>query len=212
MDDYDVQNQMMNNWQRNIARDILLGNNRNRNIITAEDAFIENIERDNRTTFVTISYEVPSNYFNLRNVEIVRLVVDGNTVIRDRFGTAMSPRDLRQGMRIDAVFSSAMTRSNPPQSRAYRITVLGEINDVAFTEDTVIDVDPRNGFLLTGNRFDPMSQIRFNVSDATVIRDRRGRTIRLRDISPGDFVRVMHATFMTMSIPPQTTAFEIQVL
>lgn len=211
MDNYDVQELRMRNWQRELARDILFGSNRNRNTITAEDAFIESIDRDNRTTYVTISYGVPGNW-NMVNMELVRLVVDRNTVIRDMFGNALNPRDLREGMRIDAVFSSAMTRSIPPQSRAYRITVIGESGDFAFTEGRVMEVDTRNGFLLTGNPFDPMSQIRFVVTDSTTIRDRRGRTIRLRDLRPGDFVRVMHATFMTMSIPPQTTAFEIQVL
>lgn len=211
MDNYDVQELRMRNWQRELAREILFGSNRNRNTITAEDAFIESIERDNRTIYVTISYGVPGNR-NMINMELVRLVVDRNTVIRDMFGNALNPRDLREGMRIDAVFSAAMTRSIPPQSRAYRITVIGDSSDFAFSEGRVLEVDTRNGFLLTGNPFDTMSQIRYVVTDSTTIRDRRGRTIRLRDLRPGDFVRVMHATFMTMSIPPQTTAFEIQVL
>lgn len=211
MDNYDVQELRMRNWQRELAREILFGSNRNRNTITAEDAFIESIERDNRTTYVTISYGVPGDW-NMINMELVRLVVDRNTVIRDMFGNALDPRDLREGMRIDAVFSAAMTRSIPPQSRAYRITVIGDASDFAFSEGRVLEVDTRNGFLLTGNPFDTMSQIRYVVTDSTTIRDRRGRTIRLRDLRPGDFVRVMHATFMTMSIPPQTTAFEIQVL
>ncbi len=211
MDNYDVQELRMRNWQRELAREILFGSNRNRNTITAEDAFIESIERDNRTIYVTISYGVPGNR-NMINMELVRLVVDRNTVIRDMFGNALNPRDLREGMRIDAVFSAAMTRSIPPQSRAYRITVIGDESDFAFSEGRVLEVDTRNGFLLTGNPFDTMSQIRYVVTDSTTIRDRRGRTIRLRDLRPGDFVRVMHATFMTMSIPPQTTAFEIQVL
>lgn len=211
MDNYDVQELRMRNWQRELAREILFGSNRNRNTITAEDAFIESIERDNRTIYVTISYGVPGNR-NMINMELVRLVVDRNTVIRDMFGNALNPRDLREGMRIDAVFSAAMTRSIPPQSRAYRITVIGDSSDFAFSEGRVLEVDTRNGFLLTGNPFDTMSQIRYVVTDSTTIRDRRGRTIRLRDLRPRDFVRVMHATFMTMSIPPQTTAFEIQVL
>ncbi|MGB4440515.1 MAG: hypothetical protein WBJ13_15125 [Sedimentibacter sp.] len=54
--------------------------------------------------------------------------------------------------------------------------------------------------------------MRFVVTDATVIRDRRGRQIRLSNLRPGEFVRVEHANFQTMSLPPQTTAFNIQVL
>ena len=183
---------------------------RGRNTITAENAFIEDINIDNRTAYVTISYGVLGD-FNTINMEIVTLIVGRDTVIMDQLGQSMSIRDLREGMRVDAVFSAAMTRSIPPQSRAYRITVISDMQS-SFNEGRVLEVDPANRFLYTGIPFDIMSQTRFVVTDATTIRDRRGRIIRLRDLSPGDFVRVEHANFMTMSIPPQTTAFDIQVL
>jgi hypothetical protein len=105
-----------------------------------------------------------------------------------------------------------MTRSIPPQSRAFSISVVREDNQSAFTEGRVMEVNPEYEFFMIGNPFDINSQMRFNVSDSTIIRDRRGRRIRLSELRPGDFVRVEHATFMTMSIPPQTTAFEVQVL
>jgi hypothetical protein len=184
---------------------------RGRNVITAENAFIEEISIDNRTGYVTISYGVLGD-FNVINMEIVRLVVSRDTIIRDQFGNPMSIRELREGMRVDAVFSAAMTRSIPPQARAYRITVINDNMQSSFTEGAVLEVDLANGFLYTGNPFDIMSQTRFVVTDSTTIRDRRGRRIRLRNLRPGNFVRVEHANFMTASIPPQTTAFDIQVL
>ena len=183
---------------------------RGRNVITAENAFIEDINIDNRTAYVTISYGVLGD-FNTINMEIVTLIVGRDTVIMDQLEQSMTIRDLREGMRVDAVFSAAMTRSIPPQSRAYRITVISDMQS-SFNEGRVLEVDPANRFLYTGIPFDIMSQTRFVVTDATTIRDRRGRIIRLRDLSPGDFVRVEHANFMTMSIPPQTTAFDIQIL
>lgn len=183
---------------------------RGRNTITAENAFIEDINIDNRTAYVTISYGVLGD-FNTINMEIVTLIVGRDTVIMDQLGQSMSIRDLREGMRVDAVFSAVMTRSIPPQSRAYRITVISDMQS-SFNEGRVLEVDPANRFLYTGIPFDIMSQTRFVVTDATTIRDRRGRIIRLRDLRPGDFVRVEHANFMTMSIPPQTTAFDIQIL
>ncbi|HAQ40379.1 MAG TPA: hypothetical protein DCM73_05805 [Clostridiales bacterium] len=73
-------------------------------------------------------------------------------------------------------------------------------------------VDTDNSFLYTGNPNDIFSQMRFVITDATTIRDRRGRRIRLSDLRPGEFVRVEHAIFQTLSIPPQTTAFNVQVL
>ena len=144
-------------------------------------------------------------------MEVVTLVVSRDTVIRDQFGQGMTFRDLREGMMIDAEFSAAMTRSMPPQSRAYRITVINQM-DTNITEGRVVDVDANNGVLLTGRPNDINSQMRFIITDATVIRNSRGRRIRLRDIRPGDFVVVEHANFQTASIPPQTTAFDVRVL
>lgn len=192
-----VTDQRMRNWGRNV--------------ITAENAFIENINWDSRTAYVTISYGVMDRNRTL-NMQVVTLIVGRDTIIRDSSGRLMSFRNLREGMFVDAVFSSAMTRSIPPQSRAFSITVLEERMQSDFTEGRVMDVDTEFGFFMTGNPFDINSQMRFNVSDSTIIRDRRGRRIRLGDLRPGDFVRVEHANFMTMSIPPQTTAFEVQVL
>ena len=183
-----------------------------RNVIHAENAIIEEISSDFRTGtgYVTISYGVMGNC-GMIHMELVTLIVGRDTIIRDQFGQNLSLRDLREGMRVDAEFSASMTRSIPPQARAYRITVINQM-DTNITEGRVIDVDTNNGFLLTGRPNDIYSQMRFVITDATVIRDRRGRRIRLRDIRPGDFVVVEHANFQTMSIPPQTTAFDVQVL
>jgi len=183
-----------------------------RNVINVENAIIEEISSDPRTStgYVTISYGVMGD-FCMINMEVVTLVVSRDTVIRDQFGQGMTFRDLREGMMIDAEFSAAMTRSMPPQSRAYRITVINQM-DTNITEGRVVDVDANNGVLLTGRPNDINSQMRFIITDATVIRNSRGRRIRLRDIRPGDFVVVEHANFQTASIPPQTTAFDVRVL
>ena len=196
--------------------DILDLNRRNR-VINVEDAVIEEIFQDNNVSYVTISYGVLGD-FNTINMELVRLVVDRNTIIRDRRGRRMRVRDLRVGNVVDASFSTAMTRSIPPQSRAFAITVIREyVNPIQpgfpnIVEDRIMEVDRNNNFLITGNPFDMMSQMRFVVDNSTEIFDRRGNRIRLRDLRPGQMVRVEHADFMTMSIPPQTTAFRIWVI
>lgn len=183
-----------------------------RNVITAENAIIEEIRADRRsgTNYVTISYGVMGDSC-MMHMELVTLIVNRDTVIRDQFGQNMTIRDLREGMRVDAEFSANMTRSIPPQSRAFRITVINQV-DTNVTEGRVLEVDVNNGFILTGRPNDIYSQMRFVITDATTIRNRRGRSIRLRDIRPGDYVSIEHANFQTASIPPQTTAFNVQVL
>lgn len=184
--------------------------NRGNDVITAEHAVIESINRDRQESYVTISYGAMGD-FNRVTMQTVTLIVGRDTVIRDQFGQSMSVRDLREGMTVNAEFSAVMTRSIPPQSKAFAITVIEDCQ-FSFTEGRVMEVDPQFSLLYTGDPLDIYSQMRFVITDATTITDRRGRRIRLRDLRPGDFVRIEHAIFQTASIPPQTTAFAIQVL
>lgn len=181
-------------------------------VIRAKDAMIEDIMFDNRTSYVTISYGVMGDYLSMIHIQEVVLIVDQSTIIRDQFGQNLSVRDLRKGMVVDAVFSASMTRSIPPQARAFNITVKNQQGTSQFYDGRVLSVDTRNNFLTTGSRNNPSSQMRFVITNSTMIWDRRGNRIRLRDIRPGQLVRVEHANFQTASIPPQTTAFTVWVL
>lgn len=191
---------------------------RNDQVINVQDAVIEEIFHDNRTSYVTISYGVPGD-FNMIKMTLVRLVVDGSTIIRNRQGRSIAVTDLRVGNVVNASFSAAMTRSIPPQSRAFMITVVREhVNPLPnpnysnIVVDRIIEIDTNNNFAYTGDPNDIMSQIRFVVSNMTEIFDRRGNRIGFRDLRVGQMIRVKHANSMTASIPPQTKAFRIWVL
>ena len=56
------------------------------------------------------------------------------------------------------------------------------------------------------------SAVRFNVPMNARIFDIFGRPMAFGRLVPGLRVQVRHASFMTASIPPQTTAFEIRVI
>lgn len=184
---------------------------RDNDVIRVQNALIEEIFIANRTYYVTISYGVMGD-FSMIHMELVTLIVSQDTIIRDQFGQNMSLRALREGMVIDAEFSSAMTRSIPPQTRAFRITVKNNAASSIFRVDRVLDVDTSNNFLYTGYDNDISSQMRFVITNSTGIWDRRGNRIRLRDLRPGQTVRVEHANFQTLSIPPQTTAFNVWLI
>ncbi len=184
----------------------------NSRIMHVENALVEEVFTNNRRTgYILISYGVEDQN-DMIYIETLRLNVDRNTVIINQFGQELSLYELRKGMWIDADFSSAMTRSIPPQSTAYRIIVRADNPSVNVTTDRVAEVDVRNGFLYTGNPYDISDQMRFVVNNATVILDRNGNPMRLGALQPGQLVRVEHANFQTLSIPPQTTAFRIQLL
>lgn len=179
--------------------------------IRVQNALIEEVFNADRTCYVTISYGVEAD-FSMIHMEVVTLIVSHDTIIRDRFGQNLLMRSLREGMIIDAEFSSAMTRSIPPQARAFRIIVKSNAGASVTRVDRVLEVDNRNNFLYTGSRNDILSQMRFVITNSTNIWDRRGNRIRLRDLRPGQMVRVEHANFQTASIPPQTTAFNVWVI
>lgn len=182
------------------------------NIMRVENALVEDVFTSSRRTgYVMISYAVPGSD-QMIYIELLRLNVVRNTAITNQFGVPLCFCDIKKGMWVDAQFSAAMTRSIPPQSTAYWIVVHEEQEPVNVTTDRVTSVDISNRFLYTGNPNDINDQMRFIVSNSTVIFDQSGNIIPLSAIQPGQMVRVEHANFQTASIPPQTTAFRIQLL
>ena len=182
----------------------------NRNVIRVFSAVIEEVSRDRNTTFVTIAYNDCIGC--ARSSGSVRLVVNQDTAIFDERGRNIRAGELRRGMMVDAGFSSAMTRSIPPQAQAFFIRIVRRANQTITTTGRIIEVNTRNNYILILRNQNPASAIRFNISSGTTISDLFGRRIGLSSLRPGFRVRVEHATFMTASIPPQTTAFTVQVI
>ncbi len=183
------------------------------NIMRVENAFVEEVSTaNNNNGFILISYAV-SRPNQMTSIELLRLNIGRNTTILNSRGMSMCLCDVQEGMWIDALFSPIMTRSIPPQSNAFLIVVRREaVNPTNVTTDRIAMVDTNNRFLYTGNPNNINSQMRFVITNNTVILDRNGFPITLRFLRPGQMVRVTHANFQTASIPPQTTAFLVQQL
>ncbi|MBE5961640.1 MAG: hypothetical protein E7256_09715 [Lachnospiraceae bacterium] len=182
-----------------------------RDDIWANNAVIEEINRSQGIWYVTISYQQIFGR-GRRQQQTVRLVITPDTRITDENRRPLRPRELEEGMVVNALFSSAMTRSIPPQARAYRIIVVERPESSVTSEGRIVQVDTRNRFIITMSSNNPASMVRFNVGPDTVIMDLFGRQIALRNLFPGVRVRVEHGMAMTASIPPQTTAYLIQVI
>ena len=179
-------------------------------VIRISNGTIEEIFNQRGTTFVTVTYREEQG--NRREEQRVRLVIGPRTIILSRNGRSASVDDLRPGMIVDAAFSSAMTRSIPPQAAAYMIRIVRSPRRDEVTSGTILNVDRGGRSFTTISDRDFSSVIRFNVSDDTRIFDRFGRPTNVSGLRAGMRVRVRHANFMTASIPPQTTAFEVRVL
>ncbi len=184
-----------------------------RDSMKAENAVISSILVQNGTGYVTITYAQLDQEQEL-NENFLILLVGNSTLIKDQFGKRITLRNLKEDMIINAVFSSSMTRSNPPQSRAYLIQVVQENDSSLLEEGRVLSIENINGYyyILTGYEDDIYSQVRYVVSEDTKLRDRCGNRISIRAIKPGQVVRIERANFQTASIPPQTSALTVQVL
>ncbi|WP_029503404.1 hypothetical protein [Lachnoclostridium phytofermentans] len=180
------------------------------NRMSINGALIEDIDLRGNQGRVTISYAVPQrNQLILK--EVLVLLVDAQTRILGSFGQRITLRDLQRGMLVDVIVSPNFTRSNPPQTTAFQITVVGEDRYPTRIEN-ILRVDERNRMILTGSSLDPGSQIRFVVNNNTEIFGLRGNRISLSQLRPGQTIMITHENFMTASIPPQTVAIRIQVL
>ncbi|MBB2184664.1 hypothetical protein H0486_17500 [Lachnospiraceae bacterium MD1] len=178
----------------------------------ADNVLIEKVVVESaRTGYILTTLEL-SDENSVIYMQETRLNVGEYTIIIDESGRRLNLYDLQEGMRIDAYFSSAMTRSIPPQSSAFSIIVLQEEATVDITTDRVVNVDTNYGFIITGNPYDIYDQMIFTVSDDTVILDQSNNTIPLEAIQPGQLVQVEHAIFQTLSIPPQSPAYRVMVL
>jgi len=170
---------------------------------------IENINTSGGATYVTVSYS--SCIGCIRNTQTVVLVVGSAARIFGADGTQIPVSFLRIGMTVDASFSSVMTRSNPPQATAYMIRVVNPNFSESTTTGIIINIDRRNRTFSTISNGNPISLIQFNVPNNARIFDRFGRPVDFNALRQGMRVTVRHALFMTASIPPQTTAFEVQI-
>lgn len=194
--------------------------------INITNGIIEDIDFVAPDTLATVSYT--DRRLGTQNRQRIRLVISKRTLIIDESGNEEIPaRNLSVGMAIDAVVSSSVTRSIPPQANALVIQVMRRPNrpntpgrpggpgrpmPSDITIGRILDIDRERRRLTTISDGNLSSIISFNVPQNTVILSRNGIPINFDRLIPGLRVRVRHATFMTASIPPQTTAFEVRVL
>lgn len=171
---------------------------------------IEDVEAGRNGSFVLVSYRDCPNCG--MDSQTIRLNVSNNTVIMDENQNRVPFRTLQKGMTVNAAFSNATTRSIPPQAAAYVIQIVGRASQEDVTVGRIVDVDRQNRSLTTISDGNLSSVIRFNVADDAQIFNNFGRPMNFANLVPGLRVRVRHAAFMTMSIPPQTTAFEVRVI
>ena len=126
---------------------------------------------------------------------------------------------MKKDVVVSATYSAMMTRSLPPQSAAISI-VLTDMKPediekqpefMALSGKVVEVTEDQIAVLPKDKEDDVMNYVVLNVGDKTVFQDDAGKAIARKDIKAGDSVFVRHAMMMTMSIPPQTPAFVVEL-
>lgn len=173
------------------------------------DAIIEEVFFQQGFGYVTITY---MTYGSGQRRRRLQLILGRNTRVEDQFGQPLPKRELEEGMVIDAIVTGIRYDGRPPQANALLIRIVKRSQETSITTGIILQVNPQLQNILVMKRNNPQDTIQFNVTPYTLIRGARGLQLQLQDLMPGDRVRVVHANFMTFSIPPQTTAYEIKVL
>lgn len=188
------------------------------NSITIAKATIKELYLD--TNQLTI---LPEGMPNEPRYYIV-LNISSNTVIKDDVNKAIYKlNDLSEGMTISVTHSLAMTRSLPPQTEAFTITILGDHEDVVANPESitlenrvVVEVNHKeNYFVVT-----PQGADANDINNQTIIRydqntklsfDNSPKQPNINSLKVGALVTLHISPAMTLSIPPQTFALEIKV-
>lgn len=177
-----------------------------------EHALVEDVFTPNsRTGYILISF-ANSGDNDMIYFELLRLIINWNTVLVNQYHQPISLCSVRKGMFVDATFSAHLTNSTPPQSDAYQVIALIEISTISVTTGRIASIDAGSGIFYTGDPDNINDQIRFVLSASAQILDSAGNSVDFQSLQPGQLVRIEHANFMTASIPPQTTAFFIQIM
>lgn len=214
-------------------------------LMRINNALVEEVRCSNNSNgYIVVSYAVRGANQTV-SIQNIRLNIGNSTVILNSFGQRLGLCQIQRGQWVNTVFSSRMTRSIPPQSNAFLITVQRnsqlpippvpprpqpprppqppwvpqppvpprpQPTPSSTTTGRITMVDRNNRFFNVLDSSNRNNLIRFNVNNSTTYSNRFGAPIRFGNLQPGQMVRVTHANFQTLSIPPQTTAFHVQII
>lgn len=147
------------------------------------------------------------------------LNVGEETIFQMEDGTHTTLSALQIGMTIEVEHANFATLSLPPQTPAYKVSVLDKhrTTDVLGTQGIIEQViehsDGQIGVQVKGNPLSDTSQkeIILNVDNNTVITDVNGEAVSIKHLTKGAKIIGFYTPMMTKSLPPISAAIKIVV-
>lgn len=150
------------------------------------------------------------------------LNLNDDTVFKSAEGKEISLDDLTLGMNVEAVHSAITTRSLPPQTPTYQITVLDvagseaetpplEVLGTAGIVERVQTTADTTQIEISGTRLTEKApeHIILNITDATQLVDHEGNPVELTELKEGAKVIGFYSPTLTRSLPPIGTAWKV---
>lgn len=158
-----------------------------------------------------------SVHINGVGTEGLVLNVGDETVIQSADGKSLSFGDLALGQEIEVEHSMAMTMSLPPQTAAYKITVLdglGQkdlIGTAGAIEEVITNDKGEKSLRIKGEGLTEQSpdEVVLRLTDKTVVTDNDGNAVDPAKLTKGAKVIGYYTPALTKSLPPIGTAWKI---
>ncbi|MGL4345796.1 MAG: stalk domain-containing protein [Cellulosilyticaceae bacterium] len=193
--------------------------------VTIESATIKSIDLESKQ--VTI---LPDGQKDEATSYIVLNMGEDTSITHFKARRLFALEDLKEGMKVSVTHSPMMTRSMPPQTPAFNVTILDELS--TFTDAPAEEVAPLENVVLkdvviaeisedgktitVGKTIDPQdlaNQTILHITEDTVIKHHKNKkAYTAADLEKGQKLEVTHSPIMALSFPGQTTAFEIVIM
>ncbi|PQP83622.1 copper amine oxidase [Paenibacillus sp. PCH8] len=172
-----------------------------------------------------------SNQDDYKSIQIGGAGLDGivlnlneDTKFISAEGKEIALTDLSIGMNVEAEHSQITTRSLPPQTPTYQVTVLDTTSesatqpkDILGTAGTIDHVKTDNGSIsqieITGTRLTETApdHVVLNINKDTMLVNQEGEAVKAEELTTGAKVIGFYSPVLTRSLPPIGTAWKVVV-
>lgn len=200
-----------------------LTTNGNQVNITSEEQ-VKTVTERGVITRISNQEKYPSIQIGGAGLDGIVLNLSKDSQLLSAEGKELTLADLSIGMVVEAEHSLMTTRSLPPQTPTYKVTVLDKAAELAAqpkelfgTAGTVENVNIKDGVVsqieIIGTRLAETApdHVVLNINKDTLLMDQKGQTVKSEQLTKGAKVMGFYSPTLTRSLPPIGTAWRVVV-